>query len=86
MKIGNKIKAVLKQYPDIRKRRAELNAVAYLANHGDKMSVEWHREYVFDDGTLPVTIWTHSNDGRRKEYRHMYLKPLSEYKIEENSL
>ena len=41
--IGRKIRAVLEKYPEVKRRRAQLNAVGYLFNHSTNVTVRWYQ-------------------------------------------
>lgn len=40
-KIGDKIRAVLEKYPEVKRRRAQLNAIGYLFKRDSDMRVQW---------------------------------------------
>jgi len=40
--IGDKIRAVLEKYPEVKRRRAQLNAIGYLFKRDKKVTAQWH--------------------------------------------
>lgn len=40
--IGDKIRAVLEKYPEIKRRRAQLNAIGYLFKRDETVTIQWY--------------------------------------------
>lgn len=66
MKIGNAIRAVLEKHPEIRRRRAQLNAIGYLFKRDEKVTIRW---YSFEKS---ISVATNLNTS-------ISMKSLSEY-------
>jgi hypothetical protein len=80
-KIGNKIRGVLEKYPEVRERRAQLNAVGYLFRHKHNTEIQWSTAHSQTDTCL--ILWTcHPEKGYREHMDIFHMKPLSEYLYE----
>jgi hypothetical protein len=69
MSVGEKIRRVLAENPEIQQRRAQLKAIYYVSKHDKTMQTEWHTNLSLH---MCLTIWG-------KDFTQMWFKPLSEY-------
>lgn len=82
--IGAKIRAVLEKYPEVKRRRAQLNAVGYLLKRDKNATVQWHP---FEKSVTMTTYMSESiNMKSLSEYLYttymsesINMKSLSEY-------
>ena len=88
MKIGDKLKKVLAENPEIQQRRAQIAAIGYLFKHHKNAELDWntvHTDHTTDTRLL-LTIKYHGNRWKESITNIIHMKSLSEYKPKEVKL
>lgn len=77
MKISDKIRAVLKQYPEIQRRKTQINAISYLQKKNSNMEVKWSSRNPNPNSNNNTYLYVWENF----QAHVLTLKPLSQYTI-----
>jgi|FAXJ01.1.fsa_nt_gi hypothetical protein len=80
MKIGDKLRRVLSENPEIQQRRAQLRAIYFISKYDKTLRGEWNRNLI---GETCLTVWTINKEGYHTDFNHIWYKPLSAYKLKE---
>ena len=84
MKIGDKLRKVLVENPEIQQRRAQISAIGYLFKHHKNAELDWNVAQT--DTRLLMTIKYHGNRWKESITNIIHMKSLSEYKPKEVKL
>lgn len=79
MRVGDKIRAVIKQFPEIQRRRAQINALGYLQKKNDNLDIEWHTHHSQTDTCL--CAWRRNSEGYRVDVEILHMPALSTYTL-----
>ena len=75
--IGDRIRAVLEKYPEVRRNRAKLRAVYYTTRDAEKGDIEWNTDHSNTDTAL--TWFQRDSEGYRVLPETFHMQSLSEY-------
>ena len=79
MRVGDKIRAVLQQHPEIQRRRAQINAIGYLQKKNDNLDIEWHTHHSTTETAL--CAWRRSSEGHRVDVEILHMPSMSTYLV-----
>lgn len=77
MKVGDKIRAVLEKYPEIKRNRAKLRAIYYTTRHLESGYIEWNTDHSNTD--IKLTWYQQDGEGYKILPSTLHMKSLSEY-------
>lgn len=75
--IGDRIRAVLEKYPEVRRNRAKLRAVYYTTRNAENGDIVWNTDHSNTDTAL--TWFQRDSEGYRVLPETLHMKSLSEY-------